>query len=157
MDYDGGGYRILVNALQTNFWSSPKLDLAGVRLEVDAGKLGGPDANRLGLICRSDAANYYFFIVGSDGYYGLGLFNDGQASLLGQSQMQVSDAIVRGAGVNHLRMDCNGEELSAYVNGVQVASVRDAKLTHGDVGLLAGTFEQPGVDIVFDDFFVLQP
>ena len=54
MDYDGGGYRILVNTLQANFWSTPHKDFSDVRMEVDAGKLGGPDENRIGLLCRSD-------------------------------------------------------------------------------------------------------
>ena len=67
MDYDGGGYRLLVNSLNTNFWSTPHKNFADVRLEVDAGKLGGPDENRIGLICRYTGSDYYFFIVSSDG------------------------------------------------------------------------------------------
>ena len=50
MDYDGGGYRILVNALQVNFWSVPHKDFSNVRIEADAGKIAGPDENRIGLI-----------------------------------------------------------------------------------------------------------
>ncbi|NJN80226.1 MAG: hypothetical protein HC797_07025, partial [Anaerolineales bacterium] len=44
-----------------------------------------------------------------------------------------------------------------YVNGFQVAQAQDSTLTSGDVGILAGTFDTPGVDIVFDNFVVLQP
>ncbi len=157
MDYDGGGYRMLVNALQANFWSTPHKDFADVRLEVDAGKLAGPDRNRMGRICRSDGSNYYFFIIGSDGYYGVGLYKDKQAALLGQTAMQPSTDIKTGAAVNHLRFDCAGSTLSAYVNGVGVSQVQDATLRHGDVGLLAGTFDQPGVDVVFDNFAALAP
>ena len=157
MDYDSGGYRILVNTPQANFWSTPHKDFADVRLEVDAGKLGGPDENRIGLICRSDGSSYDFFIIGSDGYYGLGVFKEKQATLLGQAAMQPSAAIKTGAAVNHLRFDCVGKTLSAYVNGVMVAQAEAPDLVHGDVGLLAGTFDQTGVDIVFDNFAVLQP
>ncbi len=157
MDYDSGGYRILVNTPQANFWSTPHKDFADVRLEVDAGKLGGPDENRIGLICRSDGTSYYFFIIGSDGYYGLGLFKDKQATLLGQTTMQPNAAIKTGAAVNHLRFDCVGNILSAYVNDVSLAQAQDTTLQHGDVGLLAGTFDQTGVDIVFDNFAVLKP
>ena len=52
MDYDAAGYRMLINSLNTNFWSTPHKNFADVRMEVDAGKLGGPDENRIGLICR---------------------------------------------------------------------------------------------------------
>ena len=157
MDYDGSGYRILVTAKESNVWSTPHREFRDTRLEVDAGKLGGPDANRIGLICRSDGASHYFFIVGSDGFYGLGIFTGGKAALLGQSSMQRSDAITTGTAVNHLRLDCDGSTLSGFVNGVKVASVQDATLAEGEAGILAGTFEEPGADIVFDNFIVLQP
>ncbi len=157
MDYDGGGYRMLVNALQANFWSTPHKDFSDVRLEVDAGKLGGPDENRIGLICRSSGDSYYFFMIGSDGFYGVGLYKDHQATLLGQSALQSSSQIRTGAAVNHLRFDCVGNKLAAYVNGVGLAQAQDSRLRHGDVGLLAGTFSQPGVDVVFDNFAALKP
>jgi hypothetical protein len=157
MDYDAGGYRILVNALQANFWSTPHKDFSDVRIEADAGKLGGPDENRIGLICRSDGKTYYFFIISSDGYYGVGIFINGQAALLGQNQMQSSDKINIGTAINHLRADCNGDDLAFYVNGTKLTDVHDPTLQHGDVGLLAGTFAQPGVDIVFDNFIVIKP
>jgi hypothetical protein len=157
MDYDAAGYRILVNALDTNFWSTPHKSFADVRLEVDAGKLGGPEENRAGLMCRYSGADYYFFMITHDGYFGVGVFAGGQAVLLGQSEMQFHPAIHTGVNINHLRADCVGEALTLYANGQQLASVQDARLKDGDVGLLAGTFGQPGVDMIFDNFVVIQP
>ena len=157
MDYYGGGYRILVNTLQANFWSTPHKDFSDVRIEVDAGKLGGPDENRIGLICRSDGKSYYFFIISSDGYFGIGIFKNGQAALLGQSEMQPSEKIKTGMAINHLRADCNGDELAFYINGSKLADIHDPTLQHGDIGLLAGSFNQPDVDIVFDNFAVIKP
>ena len=162
MDYDAGGYRMLVNGQQMNIWSTPRRDLADVRLEVDEGKLGGPDENRVGLICRYSGDSFYFFVISHDGFYGMGLFSGngdgaGQMDLIGQSEMQYSDMINRGTNVNHLRADCAGSTLTLYVNGEQVAQAQDARLTHGDVGLLAGTFTQPGVDVIFDNFVAMQP
>lgn len=157
MDYDTGGYRILVNALQTNFWSTPSQNFVDVRIEADSGKLAGPDENRIGLLCRFNGKDYYFFIISSDGFYGMGLFKDGQAMLLGQSEMLSSASINQGLAINHLRADCAGQTLTFYVNGFQIAQAQDTTLTSGDVGLLAGTFETAGVDIVFDNFVVLAP
>jgi hypothetical protein len=157
IDYDAGGYRLLVNSPETNFWSTPHKNFADTRLEVDAGKLGGPDENRIGLICRFTGTDYYFFMITSDGYYGIGIFSGEKAVLLGQSEMQANSNIKTGLAVNHLRADCVGNMLTMYVNGFQVASVQDATLKTGDVGLLAGTFAQPGVDIVFDNFVALKP
>jgi hypothetical protein len=157
MDYDAGGYRLLVNSPDTNFWSTPHKNFADIRMEVDAGKFGGSDENRIGLICRYTGSDYYFFMITSDGFYGLGIYSGGKAVLLGQSEMQASGKIKTGMAVNHLRADCTGNALTFYVNGFQVASAQDATLKAGDVGLLAGTFAQTGVDVVFDNFVVLKP
>jgi hypothetical protein len=35
--------------------------------------------------------------------------------------------------------------------------VKDTALKTGDIGLLAGTFAQSGVDVIFDNFVVLKP
>ncbi|MCA2001278.1 MAG: hypothetical protein LDL51_05390 [Chloroflexi bacterium] len=157
MDYDAAGYRVLVNALNTNFWATANRNFADVRIEADAGKLGGPDANRIGLVCRFSNDTYYFFMISSDGFYGVGIFAGGQGVLLGQSEMKASERIKTGLAVNHLRADCSGTTLAFYVNGFEVASVQDATLQAGDVGLLAGTFDQPGVDVIFDNFAVFKP
>jgi hypothetical protein len=85
------------------------------------------------------------------------LFKGGKASLLGQTQMLASTEIHTGLAVNHLRLDCKGADLTAFVNGFQLAMAQDATLTHGDAGLLAGTFKDPGVDIVFDNFVAFAP
>ncbi len=157
LGYDGGSFRMLVNALQANFWSSPGRDFSDVRLEVDAGKLGGPDENRMGLICRYWGDQYYFFLISSDGYYGVGIYTNGQTALLGQSTMRYGQAIKTGAAVNHLRADCSGDLLSFYVNGFLMTQVHDPSLKHGDVGLLTGTFSQPGVDVIYDNFVAARP
>lgn len=157
MDYDGGGYRFLVNALQANFWSTPGKSFGDVRLEVDVAKIGGPDENRMGLLCRFVENNYYFFLLSSDGYITIGKYMGGNVLLLGQSQMQYSDAVHSGLAVNHLRADCVGDRLTFYVNGQPVAQAQDPDLTQGEVGLLAGSFSRPGVDVLFDNFVVLQP
>lgn len=157
MDYDGGGFRFLVNALDTNFWSTPGRTFRDVRVEVDVAKIDGPDENRIGVLCRFLEGNYYFFMVSSDGYYTIGKYLGGNVLQLGQSQMQYNPAIHTGLAVNHLRGDCIGETLTFYVNGAPVAQAVDADLAQGSVGLLAGTFGQPGVDVLFDNFFVLQP
>jgi len=155
MDYYEGGYRILVQLPGMNFWSTPEKDFRDVQIEADVMRLGGPDENRMGLMCRYRGGNYYFFIISSDGYYGVGKFFGGQTQLLGQSAMQPGQSI--STLVNHLRADCIGDRLTFYVNDQQVASVQDGDLASGDVGVLAGSFLLAGVDVSFDHFVVKQP
>ena len=157
MDYDGSGYRFLVNALQTNFWSTPGKSFRDVRIDVDVAKLSGPDENRIGVLCRFVENNYYFFMVSSDGYFTIGKYIDGTAIQLGQSEMKYNEIIHKGLAINHLRADCVGSTLTFYINGSQVAQAQDGDFSEGDIGLLVGTFAEPGVDILFDNFLATQP
>lgn len=153
-----GAYRILVNLPNTDVWSNPGLTFTDVRIEVDATKVGGPDDNDFGVQCRyQDDNNFYFFLISSDGYYAIGKVKDGEQILLSGESMDYSDAVLQGMATNHIRADCVGAHLALYVNGVTLAAVEDGDLTQGDVGLMAGTFDQPGTDILFDNFTVLQP
>jgi hypothetical protein len=127
-------------------------------MEVDAMTAGGPLENRMGLICRmQDDANFYYFIISADGYYSIGKVKGGTWSLLGAAAMQQNPAIHTGLQLNHLRADCIGSLLIFYVNGQLVGSARDTDFITGDVGLLAGSFDHPGVDVSFDNFTVLKP
>jgi hypothetical protein len=157
MDYDSGVYRFLVGTPHFNYWSTPGKIYADTRVEVDVAKLEGPDSNRAGLICRLTGEQFYFFVISSDGYYAVGRTNGLESVLLGQDQMMMSANINTGLALNHLRADCAGDRLTFYINGFPVSQVTDATLASGEVGLLAGTFEQGNVDIIFDQFIVLQP
>jgi hypothetical protein len=156
MDYDGGGYRMLVRQPQLNMWSTSERNFGDVRVEADVIKLNGPDENRMGLICRYQGGDYYFFMISNDGYYVIGKFIGGMTLLLGQSEMQTSEAIHPGT-MNHLRADCIGDTLTFYINFTEVASAADTDLPNGDVGVVAGAFAEPGVDVLFDNFVVIQP
>lgn len=156
MDYDQGGYRILVQQPTMNFWSTPEKNFRDVRVEADVIRLNGPNENRTGLICRYQNGDYYFFIISSDGFYAIGKFIGGNTILLGQSEMQSSEFIISNS-VNHLRADCIGNTLTFFVNFNQIASAQDTDFPSGDVGVLAGSFSESGVDVSFDHFVVMQP
>lgn len=157
-DYENGVYRIYVNTSGTDVWANPGLSFTEARVEVEASKVGGPDDNDFGVICRyKDTEHFYFAIISSDGYYGIGKVSGGEQILIGSESMETSSAINQGNSTNRLRMDCVGDRISLYVNGNQVNSVQDNELVSGDVGLIAGTFSEAGTDIHFDNFKVLKP
>ncbi len=157
-DYADGAYRIVVNEPNVDIWSKPGGDFRDVRMEVDAYKVGGDRDNRFGLICRAvDVNHFYTFIISSDGYYGIGIISGDEYRLLGAQALQPTDAIRKGSALNRIRADCVGDTLTMYVNEQELASVQDYTLTSGDVGLIAGTYDKPGTDILFDNFIVYQP
>jgi hypothetical protein len=156
MDYDQGVYRFLVQQPAMNFWSTPEKNFHDVRVEADVIRLNGPDENRTGLICRYQNGDYYFFIISNDGFYAIGKFIGGNTILLGQSEMRSSEFIISNS-INHLRADCIGNTLTFFVNFNEIASAQDSDFPSGDIGLLAGSFSESGVDVSFDHFVVMQP
>jgi hypothetical protein len=157
-DYENGIYRILVNTDNTDVWANPGLNFNDTVVEVEAAKVGGPDDNDFGIICRyEDTSNFYFFIISSDGFYGIGKVIDGEQVLFGEDVLLPDDNIKMGNVTNDIRADCVGSTLTLYTNGIELASFQDSDFRSGDVGLIAGTFDTPGTDIHFDNFVVREP
>jgi hypothetical protein len=156
--YVEGQYSITVKSANYDLWSNPSINYSDTKIEVDTVRLGGPENNRFGVQCRYvDVDNYYFAVISSDGYYGIGKVVKGKQTFIPQNGMQVTDKIFAGSAVNHIRFDCIGTRLTLYLNGDYVDSVEDTDLKAGDVGLLAGAFEEKEVKIYFDNFVVFQP
>ncbi len=157
-DYVEGRYEIAVFQPNTDAWATPRLHFENVYLDVEATKLEGPDDNIFGFICRyQDPQNYYFLLISSDGFAGVGLAKSGRRKLLSDDAMLPSAAILQGQASNHLRAECEGYDLRLFVNGVPVAEARAAEWPSGDVGLLAGTYDEAGTRIAFDNFSVVKP
>ena len=157
-DYFEGVYRISVFESNTDAWANPRLEFGDVRINVEATKHDGPDDNLFGIICRyQDPRNFYFFLISSDGYTGIGVSKDGRRVLASADSMLPSDAVLRGAATNHLRAECIGYDLRLYVNNSLVAQAYGAEWERGDVGLIVGTYQEPGADIYFDNFSIVRP
>jgi hypothetical protein len=159
-DYENAVYRIFVNVDNQDFFATPGLSLqSDVRVDVDATKVGGSDDNDFGVICRyQDNNNLYQFVISSDGYVGIMKWVDGSLENIGAETLIESSAVNMGNAHNHIRAECIGDTLTLYVNGQQVASVQDTTFTGGgDVGIFAGTYDEPGTDIHFDNFVVSAP
>lgn len=158
LDYSNSAYRMLVQSTGYDLVAVSGQVFGDVQIEVDATRLAGPVINRYGLICRfEDIDNFYVFFISSDGYYAIGKVKDGVISLIGQEMMAFSSFIQQDSGSKALRFDCAGNALKGYVNGQIIAIASDADLSEGDAGLIAGAFDETGVDISFEHFVVYKP
>lgn len=158
IDYNTSGLRFYINEPHYNFWSRPKKEFRDVLVDVLATKVSGPDDNNFGLICRyKNRDNFYSFLISSDGYFGIMKVTDGQHELLSAQKLQYSEIIHQGGATNRLQAECNGSNLIFSVNGQKLAVVQDSDIPSGGIGLIAGTYDIPGVDILFDNFIVYQP
>ena len=157
-DYVDGKYRIEVNTKDINILANPGKKFGDVSIQVVAAKANGADDNLYGVICRyENADNFYFFIISSDGYYGIGKSKDGKYILVNQAEMLPSEDIRRGGESNTIQADCVGSTLTLSVNGKLLDTQQDSEFSAGDVGLLAGTYTEAGVVVEFDDFVVKKP
>jgi len=157
-DYESDRYRIVVNASNADYWANPGLYFQNVVIRVDAGKESGSDDNDFGVLCHyQDTENFYFLIISSDGYYGIGKVQDGEQVLLEPPQMYHSEEIFTGNQVNHIQAVCADARLALSINGALVAETTDLSFDEGDIGLIVGSFDDPGVDIWFDNLTVTVP
>lgn len=157
-DYDAGGYRILVDRPNMTYGSTPSLSFSDVIIEVEATKIAGADENYFGIMCRlQDYNNLYTIAITSDGYYSIGLFEDGWYVDLGDDSYGFSDAIHTGTTSNILRAECIDDTITLFVNNIKVTSLVDDTFATGDVGLIAAAFDLAGTNILFDNFSAMQP
>jgi serine/threonine protein kinase len=157
-DYHNGVYRIFVNKPSYDVWANPGLNILDMVIEVEATKVGGPDDNDFGVICRyQDINNFYIFTISSDGYYAIAKKMNGDRVLIDMEKMEYSDIIYQGNATNEIRVDCVGDNLVLTVNGQTLKVATDPDFTSGDVGLIAGTYDIPGTDIYFDNFLIKHP
>lgn len=156
--YDQGGLRIVVNQPHFDFWSRPGKRFDQAHLSVLTTKLAGPDNNDFGLICRfKNRDNFYAFLISSDGYGGILKVLNGVYTIISGPSLQYFEVIRQGEAQNVIEAVCNESMLQLMVNGEKVLEAQDGDLTTGEVGVIAGAYEVSGVDILFDDFKVMNP
>jgi hypothetical protein len=155
--YSGGEYRLAIYTDNYVVWTTPEpaLDLSDFVIEVEARQVEGPLDNNLGLLVRyqEDDDSFYWFQISSDGYFSVDLHEGGDwVSLVG---WEASSAIEQGLdATNRLRLVCRGNEFRFYVNDSPLTSLVDHTYTTGNIGLAAGTFDEPGVVVLFDNLQV---
>ena len=143
-------------------WSSPGQPFQGdVVVEASAGPARGSEKNEMGVFCRyQDRQNFVYGSVGADGYYAIvEIKNNKETVLTGNGKFQLSNAIPRGSETYVIRLACERDRYTLFVNGEQIdsATTSGSAFSGGEVGLLGGTHDQGGVEILFDDFTVSAP
>lgn len=163
VDYKDSAYEIKVDQARVDVWGQPGLDLNDVRIDAEAARTDGPSDNAFGVACRltgeRDDANYVYFMISSDGYYAVVRQHNRQRTFLNPAgDFEPLPAIDQSPGaVNRLSATCQGQTLTFSVNGQAVGTYTETDLTHGDVAVMASSFNEPGVRILFDNVIVRQP
>jgi hypothetical protein len=153
---DKGMFRIFVRPASMLAWSSPGVDLDVTSIEADVLFSSDQPADAA-LFCRMTAGpdyhNYYGMYATSDGSYAiLRVTNGNEEKLVDWTSFQ--DGVFQSGkgGKNHLRGVCEGDRIALYVNGHLTAEVHDSTFTHGDAGILVGSWDSGSAEAEFDNF-----
>jgi len=158
--YHEGVMRILIKSPNRLAWASAEREFSDFRLAVDATQVVGPDDNEYGVLVRmQDPDHFYRFSISGDGYYLITTYDEGEwVALSGDWKSPTDpDAIQLGTATNLLEVVCQGATMTFLVNGVQLEQIEDSSYSKGDIGLYAGSFFDPGVEVHFDNVRVEAP
>ncbi len=154
-NYGHGGFLLYIRAANTSLHSTApiKETITDARVEADVIKGAGPDDAAFGVTCRvQDFDNFYYFNISAGGRYELVKAVKGEFHRLYMEKAQPSSAIKQGNTTNRLRLDCVGNRLTGYINGMQVITVTDDQFSSGDVGIKAEAFDNGDINVRFDNF-----
>lgn len=127
--------------------------------QIDAAVLAGGLDSSYGILFRmQNESQFYRFAVMGTGKYILErrdangswarLVDGWQDTAVVQTGMNVS---------NRLRVEAVGPNIAIFANDELLARVVDTTYTAGTLGLEAGTFGQPGLEVIFDNLIVTEP
>jgi hypothetical protein len=160
--YGISDYMISVHQPNTSAVAVPGARFSDVLVEAEVQLQEGSADNNFGLLCRyQDLDHFYAFLISSDGYYAIVRVVGGEdfQVLSGDGlHLMPSEAIDTEQGAtNEIRALCQGDNLTLFVNGRQLASVLDSQLGYGDVGFIASSYGEAPVRVHFDNMVVLDP
>jgi hypothetical protein len=173
--------RLAVDTPQSSPFSTTTPHFGDFDLRVKTHPIAGPLDNGYGVIFRlQDAQNYYWFMISSDGYYQVLRSVDGEQKEL--STWIDSTLINQGLEAeNWLRVVGQGDQFEFFINDEQVTlcipddpagestfvadcvdgqmldTLVDDSISTGQLGVVARSFNDPGVEVKFDNVLVYGP
>jgi TolB-like protein len=118
--------------------------------KAEASWISGPENSNYGLIFGvQDVDNQYIFEISKNGYYDLSMYLKGNWKTL--IPWKKTDAI-NSKGKNLLAVECRGNMIGLYVNGILLESFKDSNFSKGKIGM--ESYE--GVKVAFDNVQVFE-
>ena len=158
--YADGGLQMKLFTQNYFVWSTPNTEkLQNIHIEVTAKNNNTPSTTAFGILCNQQTINdlFYYFVITPAGEYAIAetSLTQNDVFLTNNDKWANSDLIAADAPSYRLGADCGNGTLTFYVDGKQIASVKDDSYTDGSVGLLTWSGEEAAsADVTFDDFVV---
>lgn len=158
---DGGSYyengELILEVNTTNYYIYSDITLGGDELgmAVDMRLINGVGDGDFGFICGyQDGNNFSAMQVSEDDYSTIWKFIDGELVIL--QDWTYSDTLAAAEGTYSLVGYCGTDGLALALGEEVLANVEDSDFIPGGVGLIAGTYENSGLKIGFDNYLLIQ-
>ena len=148
-----GQYTFTIGPFDGRFFNTSTVDQGDLYAQVDVQILECSEGGVYGLLFRqSDAGNYYAFILFCNNTYSVIARVNGSliSSPIVAGNLSGSDA----SGVHSLGVLAEGNNLTFYVDGQQLASASDQRQTRGDVAMYAASQSTNVMQVAFDNLKV---
>jgi hypothetical protein len=117
----------------------------------------GRNTNNVSLICRyDDSRGWYEFNVANNGKYNI-YFYDMVTEQYIALYSGGSNDINMGRATNEYTAICNGNTLTLGINGVEVRTIKDNRLSEGTVGISVSSFDITPIQVEYDYFIASVP
>ena len=122
--------------------------------EVEVIQRGGSTNSGYGMLIRvQDNQQFYRFDVTGNGYYMVEKRSAGGGVERLSQDWQQTSLLLTGTDVrNLLKVEARGSTLTFFINGFEVFEISDPAFSSGGIALDAGTFDQGGLIVAFDNF-----
>lgn len=131
-------------------WTSAQTNVSDFLVELDTTHFAGPTTGDYGVLFRmQDSANFYRYAITAEGAYALDKLVDNNWTTIVSG---ASPLLEQGEGAaNHLGLLAQGALLTLLANDSVLATITDDTFAAGDIALVAGSYDDAGGEIAFDN------
>jgi hypothetical protein len=162
LEYEEGEYVFRINESQYITWGLlDEEEFENIRVEVEVAERNqaSNDQPTFGVMCHyQDSNNYYYAGFGTDGYYAVIKYENGEDFFLSdpaENLWQPTEDISGGQEKYKLEVECANGNIKLIVDGKTISEVEDSTFSKGQIGLFVLTFDEPEAHIAFDNIRVL--
>ncbi len=142
-------------------WSTPDAQVyKDIHMEVTVLNHGTDSTTAFGFICNKSGDDFYYLLMTPAGQYAIAVAKSGEKDvfLTNNDAWADSDFIAVNADSYRVGVDCGRGRLALFVDGQEIASVRDSTHTEGQVALVVWSAEDAGKvnNVSFDDFVMTE-
>lgn len=127
-----------------------------VRIEVDVEESAAGGVSLFGVLCRVTPSRdlmAYQLLVARDGAYAI----ERRGGLSPKTLTEGKAPATPRPGVNRVRADCIGSNLTLYLNGQLVATAQDTEFAGLLAGIFARSLETSGAELAFRNLVITSP